>query len=101
MYITINGETYPGAKRAKGGQSVSYSAESLPEGLVAEGIIGVYRNDGFLLCEDDAGEYLRQESYKGMLTLTNVPEPETVEPVEIPDVWDELAAALREGVDEA
>lgn len=82
MYIEINGVTYAGAKRAKGAQSVSYLAEGLSEGLEAAGAISVYRDDGWLLCEDNAGDYARQESKQGMLRLTNVPEPVAVEPAE-------------------
>lgn len=82
MYISINGTTYPEAKRAKGARSVSYLAEGLSEGLTAEGVIATYRDDGFLLCEDNTEDYARQEARAGLLRLTNEPEPEPVEPTE-------------------
>lgn len=82
MYVSINSAIYPGAKRGKGAQSVSYLAPGLPEGLAAEGVIYTYRDDGFLLCEDTVSDYARQESREGLLRLTNEPEPVTVEPTE-------------------
>lgn len=82
MYISINDVLYPGAKRGKGAQSVSFMAPGIPEGLTAEGVIVTYRDDGFLLCEDTVSDYARQEARAGLLRLTNEPEPEPAEPTE-------------------
>lgn len=73
MYITINGAAYAAARRWKTANSVTYAADTLPE-LVAEGGIGVCRDDGFLLLEDDSANYARQISRPGTLTLTNAAE---------------------------
>lgn len=39
------------------------------------GIISMYRDDGFLLSEDNADNYLRKYISGSVLTLTNEPEP--------------------------
>lgn len=39
------------------------------------GIISMYRDDGFLLSEDNANDYLRKYISGSVLTLTNEPEP--------------------------
>ena len=43
------------------------------------GPIQMYRDDGFLMAEDDTGDYARQTYAGGTLTMTNVPEPEAPE----------------------
>ncbi len=74
MYITINGTKYENARRVQAAQRVTYVASELTEGLPAEGSIGEYRDDGFLLREVEAGGYARQISRAGVLILTNEPE---------------------------
>ena len=44
----------------------------------------MYRDDGFLMSEDDAGDYARQTYAGTLLTLTNKPEPVPVEHVHVP-----------------
>ena len=60
------------------------------------GEIITYRNDGFELRRDNVSDYLRTEVSAGRVLLTNqpVPEPEESEPT----VYDEIAAAISEGV---
>lgn len=40
------------------------------------GIISMYRDDGFLLSEDNADNYLRKYISGSVLTITNEPEPD-------------------------
>ena len=58
----------------------------------------------FELRRDDPADYLRQTFEGGVLTLTNTPEPVPVEPSTPPEpeptVWDEMAAAITEGVND-
>lgn len=51
----------------------------LPEDFPApvSGEIKLYADDGFLLRTDNTSDYLRQTFANGVLTLTNVPEPES------------------------
>ena len=80
MYITVNGSTYQNAERVKTAQSVCFTADGLAEVGTVEGVIKRYRDDGFEIGEDAAGNYLRQETLPGGFRLTNVPLPEPVEP---------------------
>ena len=95
MYITINGNKYENAKRVQTAQRVTYICSDLPEELTAEGIIGEYRDDGFLLREMAAGGYARQLARSGVLTLTNEPE---VQPADEPSA-EELIDILLGGED--
>ena len=100
MYITINGARYGNVSRAvfPGSGNVVFLGESIPAGLDAPGVIAVYRDDGFLLREDDAAKYSRISSQAGALLLTNQPLPE---PVAEPDetlTADEVETAIAEGV---
>ena len=40
------------------------------------------KKDEFVLRKDDPSDYLRQTFSNGVLTLTNIPEPEPIEPIE-------------------
>ena len=82
MYITINGETYPGIRRVKmrDARETLYIGESLDGLESVSGTIGVYRNDGFMLLEEDAGNYERLNILPGMLILTDRPETVFTEP---------------------
>lgn len=87
MYLLINNTQYPVARRRVTSQYVVYSeVNTEPESL--SGVIQMYSNEGFLLSEDNVSDYLRHTyqaptygeegeilSY-GILTLTNLPEPE-------------------------
>lgn len=95
MRIVVNNIAYPNARRIRRGESITYIAAGLPE-LTAEGGIAVYRDDGFLLCEDRSADYARQISRAGVLTLTNEPDAEPRDPE---PTWAELAEAITEGVD--
>lgn len=79
MYIKYNGEIYP-CSCAANSNYVRYIG--LPDNfpVPVNGKITVYANDGFLMREDVAEDYLRQVWEDNVLTLTNEPEP-TPEPV--------------------
>lgn len=70
-----------------------------------DGEIVLCADDDFVMRTDNSADYLRQTFDEGVLTLTNEPDPEPVEPVKpVPKVesvkYDELAAAITEGVNE-
>ena len=75
MYIIISGEQYSCSKRIKKTDTLEYLSVDRDPGTVT-GAIKMYRDDGFLLSEDDAGDYSRQKYAGTRLTLTNLPEPE-------------------------
>ena len=100
MYITIKGNKYADVRRAAfpGSGNIAFIGDSIPAGLDAPGVIGVYRDDGFLLREDDAAQFQRVASQAGALLLTNQPLPEpTVEQEETATVG-EIEEAIAEGV---
>ena len=103
MYIEYNNVKYPCTCRPS--KTMIYSG--LPNDFPApvNGEIVLCADDGFVMRTDNSADYLRQTFDEGVLTLTNEPEPEPVEPVEpTPKVesvkYDELAAAITEGVNE-
>lgn len=65
----------------------------------ASGNIVLYADDGFVMRADTVEDYLRQTFEDGVLTLTNIPEPEPT--IDIPDEqlpetdYDEIAAAVN------
>ena len=100
MYITILGGTYANVRRAafRGSGNVAFIGESIPAGLDAPGVIGVYRDDGFLLREDDAAQFQRVASQAGALLLTNQPLPEPTVVQEETATVEEIEEAIAEGV---
>lgn len=99
MYLMIN-ETRHGVKsryKPKGRDEVKFLGVT-PAPEEVGGVIAMYRDDGFLLSEDDAGAYERREVVGSVLTLSNEPVPVPVEPE--PDETEQMAAAIREGVNE-
>lgn len=97
MYILYNDKKYP--CKCRPSSTMRYSG--LPDDFPApvDGVIELYADDGFLMRSDVTEDYLRQTFAGGVLVLTNMPEPEPVEPSEPePDVWDELDKAYSEGV---
>lgn len=99
MYIIINDTRYDNAVRSRDAKNLWFTAAGLPSGLTAAGTIRSYREDGFLLCEDEAADYARQESQAGSLRLTNADELQPEPPSDSP-TWEELAEAVRGGVNE-
>lgn len=74
MYLLINNEQYPVTKRIVTGDTVKYLSVS-PDPRPVSGPVQMYRDDGFLLAEDDSEGYTRQTYAGTILTLTNKPEP--------------------------
>lgn len=93
MYITINEETYPGVRRIKmrDARETLYIGESLDGLESVSGTIGVYRDDGFLLLEEDVGSYERVNILSGMLILTDRPETVFTEPSDSDELTDSEA----------
>ena len=85
MYLNINNQRYSCTRRIVKPQSVTYiGVEPEPEEI--SGIIAMYRDDGFLMSEDNTDDYERKEYSGTVMTLTNEPEPPEIivpdEPVE-------------------
>ena len=74
MYLLINNEQYPVTKRIVSKDTVKYLSVS-PDPRPVSGPVQMYRDDGFLLAEDDSTSYARQTYAGTILTLTNKPEP--------------------------
>ena len=102
MYLIINATRYSCRKRIFTADTVRYlGVEPTPEAV--GGIAQLFRDDGFLLSEDDLDRYARTSCIGTMLTATNAPEPEPVEPPppgEETVTYGALAAAIREGVNQ-
>ena len=74
MYIKIGDNEYPCTRRIVTKDTVKYLSVTPNPGEVT-GKIQMYRDDGFLLSEDDASKYARQTYAGTIFTLTNKPEP--------------------------
>ena len=74
MYIKIGKTQYPCTRRIVTKDTVKYLSVKPNPGEVT-GKIQMYRDDGFLMSEDDADEYARQTYAGTIFTLTNKPEP--------------------------
>ena len=74
MYIKIGDNQYPCTRRIVTGDTIKYLSVSPNPGEVT-GKIQMYRDDGFLMAEDNADGYERQTYAGTILTLTNKPEP--------------------------
>lgn len=103
MYLIINDNkdvTYTVTRRIVSADTVRFLGVTPEPGTVA-GTIAMYTDSGYPLSEDTAADYARQEYSGDVLTLTNAPEPEPgPEPEPMPEyvTYDELAQAIREGV---
>ena len=85
MYLMINGNRHTVKRRLVSSDTIKYLGVT-PEPDTVSGTISMYRNDGFLMSEDNAGNFTRKVYSGTVLLLTNKPEPNT-EPFEpVPDV---------------
>ena len=101
MYLMINGNRHTVSRRIVNTNEIRFlTVTPAPEEIV--GKIQMYENNGFLISEDNAGDFLRSMYSGTLLILTNVPEPKAVEPavVETDVTTDEMAEAIVEGVNE-
>lgn len=74
MYLKIGKTQYPCTRRIVTGDTIKYLSVSPNPGEVT-GKIQMYRDDGFLMSEDNADEYARQTYAGTIFTLTNRPVP--------------------------
>lgn len=93
MYIMVNGKRLKTTIRIKLADTVKFLSVPEDPGEVI-GTIQMYRDDGFLLSEDNAADYARQKYSGTLLMLTNVPEPVPVEVEHVPSDTEVLNALL-------
>ena len=90
MFLSINGKIHSVSKRIVKGKTIKYLSVT-PAVEEITGKIQMFRDDGFLMSEDNADEYSRKIYVGTLLTLTNEPEPP--EPPE-PQISDDEAVAI-------
>lgn len=74
MFLSINGKIHSVTKRIVKGKTIKYLSVT-PAPSEISGQIQMFRDDGFLLSEDNADDYQRK-SYTGtLLQISNDPEP--------------------------
>lgn len=93
MYLLINNNKHGVQRRLKTEDTVKYLCVTPPPEAVS-GVVQMYRDDGFLLSEDNAADYERVIILGSLVTLTNAPDPAPAEPT----LEEEIAAAIEEGV---
>lgn len=76
MYLTINGVQHTVSRRLVSSDTIKYIGV-MPEPSTVSGAISMYRNDGFLMSEDNADNFTRKVYSGTVLLLTNKPEPNT------------------------
>lgn len=98
MFLSINGKIHSVTKRIVKGKTIKYLSVTPAVEEIA-GKIQMFRDDGFLLSEDNADDYARK-SYTGtLLQISNDPEPVPVTPK--PTVEQRVTAlenAIKEGL---
>ena len=78
MYLKIGENQYSCTKRIKStAGTLKFLGVSPAPGEVS-GTIQMYRNDGFLMSEDDTSQYIRQKYAGTLLAFFAYPEPEPV-----------------------
>lgn len=75
MYLLINGSQYTVSRRIKRDDTLKFLDVTTDPGEV-NGVISMYRDDGFLLSQDNTADYTRQEYSNHVYILTNQPKPE-------------------------
>lgn len=84
MYLIINGQRHSCTQRKKTGRTVQFlSVSPAPEAIT--GLVKLFRDDGFLLCEDQAEDYGRVKYLGTVLTMSNDPEPVPEDPARLPE----------------
>ena len=93
MYIKYNNTDYPCTCQPSKNTVIYRGLESdFP--YPASGEIILCANDGFVMRTDNTSDYLRQTFKNGVLTLTNLPEVEPIEPTETEPTTDEVLNTL-------
>lgn len=73
MYLIINGNKHTVSKRIVADDTIKYLTVN-PAVETVSGIISMYRDDGFLMSEDNADNFERQTYTGTLLILTNKPD---------------------------
>lgn len=76
MYLMINGVQHTVKRRLVCSDTIKYLGVT-PEPNAVGSTIRMYRNDGFLMSEDNADNFTRKIYSGSVLILTNKPEPNT------------------------
>ena len=76
MYLKIGENQYSCTKRIKSNAGTLKFLGVSPAPGEVSGTIQMYRNDGFLMSEDDVSGYIRQKYAGTMLAFFAYPEPE-------------------------
>jgi hypothetical protein len=98
MFLSINGKIHSVSKRIVKGKTIKYLSVTPAVEEIA-GKIQMFRDDGFLLSEDNADNYARKTYVGTLLQISNDPEPVPVTPQ--PTVEQRVAAlenAIKEGL---
>jgi hypothetical protein len=89
MYLMINGNRHTVSRRIVKSNEIRYLTVT-PEPAEVTGKIQTYDNNGFLIAEDNADDFLRSVYSGTLLVLTNTPQPVPYEPTE-----EEIAGRAR------
>ena len=98
MYLMINDARHSVFKRIVKGKTIKYLSVTPAVEEIA-GKIRMFRDDGFLLSEDNADDYARKSYVGTLLQISNDPEPVPVTPQ--PTVEQRVTAlenAIKEGL---
>ena len=98
MFLSINGKIHSVSKRIVKGETIKYLSVTPAVEEIA-GKIQMFRDDGFLLSEDNADDYTRRRYVGTLLQISNDPEPVPVTPQ--PTVEQRVTAlenAIKEGL---
>ncbi len=98
MFLSINGKIHSVSKRIVKGETIKYLSVTPAVEEIA-GKIQMFRDDGFLLSEDNADNYARKSYVGTLLQISNDPEPVPVTPQ--PTVEQRVTAlenAIKEGL---
>lgn len=90
MFLSINGKIHSVTKRIVKGNTIKYLSVTPAVEEIA-GKIQMFRDDGFLMSEDNADDYARKSYVGTLLQISNDPEPP--EPHE-PQIRDDEAVAI-------
>lgn len=76
MYLIINGVRHTVTRRLVSADTIKYLGVT-PEPTEIDGMIHMYRDDGFLMSTDDSSQFSRKLFSGTLMQLTNKPAPNT------------------------
>lgn len=97
MYLIINGNRHTVSRRIAKSDTIKFLSVT-PTVVEITGTIQMYRDDGFLMSEDNTDGYERKYQTGTLLTLTNKPVPTPA--VHVPTLEESMAAAITDGVND-